>query len=95
MQEAEWVMDGFMKCPVVGERTCRFSIEKLVDCWDLQQSHGTLLQEVLHQRQTGLLVRFDPDIAFCCSKNSHGSFAVVLGRQEQGLYQKKNKRVSR
>ena len=64
MQEAKWVMDSFIKSLSIRESLGRFSIEKLVDSWNLQNSHGALLEEFLHQRQTGLLVRFDPDVAF-------------------------------
>lgn len=64
MQEAEWVLDSFIKRLVVGERLGRFSSEKLVDFRDIQDFHVTLLQEVFHQRKTRLVARSDPNITF-------------------------------
>lgn len=59
-------MDSLIKRLVIRERLGRFSIEKLVDFRDIQNFHEALLQEVRHQRNTGLRARFDPNIAFCC-----------------------------
>jgi len=94
MQEAEWVLDSFIKGLVIRERFDRFSIEKLVDFRDIQNFHGALLQEVFHQRKTGLLARFDPNIAFCCIEDCQCPFSVILGRKKQGLRERKKQATS-
>ena len=94
MQEAERVLDSFIKSLTIRKTLCRFSIEKLVDFRDIQNFHGALLQEIFDQRKTGLLARFDPSIAFCCVEDCQSPFNVVLGRKKQGLREREKEATS-
>lgn len=66
MQEAEWVLGSFIECFVIGERLDKFSIKKFVNFRNIKDSHWSLVQEFFHQRKTGLLARFNPNITTCC-----------------------------
>lgn len=66
MQEAEWVIGSFLKRLGVGERLGRFRIEKLIEYREVQNFQRALLQDVFHQRKSGHLTRFNPDVTFYC-----------------------------